>query len=80
MKDESLGHKIKILRNAKKLSQEKLAEKADLTHQHISRIENGQTSPRIAAPSKIAKVLNISLESLMMSMLRKKMRSIHLKF
>ena len=39
MKDESLGHKIKKLRKKKSLSQERLADKADLSQQHISRIE-----------------------------------------
>lgn len=64
MKDESLGHKIKTLRKSKKLSQEKLAEKADLTQQHISRIEKGKTFPGIATLSKITKVLDVPLESL----------------
>ena len=39
MKDETLGHKIKTLRKAKEMSQEKFAEKAELSQQHISRIE-----------------------------------------
>ena len=64
MKDESLGHKIKTLRNAKRLSQEKLAEKADLTQQHISRIEKGMTYPGVATLTKIAKAFNIPLDDL----------------
>ena len=64
MKDESLGHKIKTLRNAKRLSQEKLAEKADLTQQHISRIEKGLTYPGVATLTKIAKAFNIPLDDL----------------
>lgn len=42
---ETLGHKIKVLRKTKRLSQEKLADKADLSQQHISRIEKDLTFP-----------------------------------
>lgn len=61
MKDESLGHKIKKLRNMKSLSQEGLADKADLAQQHISRIERNLTYPSVATLSKIAKVLGVQL-------------------
>ena len=64
MKDEILGQKIKTLRKAKGLSQEKFAEKAELSQQHISRIENGQTYPGVATLAKIAKVLNIPMDDL----------------
>ncbi len=64
MKDETLGHRIKTLRKAKGLSQERFAEKADLTQQHISRIENGLIYPSVATLTKIAKVLNIPLDDL----------------
>ena len=64
MKDETLGHKIKTLRKAKDLSQEKFAEKAELSQQHISRIEKGLTYPGVATLTKIAKALNIPLDDL----------------
>lgn len=64
MKDESLGHKIKKLRKKKSLSQERLADKADLSQQHISRIEKNLTYPSVATLSKIAKVLGIQLDDL----------------
>ncbi len=35
MKDETLGHKIKTFRKAKEMSQEKFAEKAELSHNNI---------------------------------------------
>lgn len=54
MKDESLGHKIKKLRKKKSLSQERLADKVDLSQQHISRIERNLTYPSVATLSKIA--------------------------
>lgn len=61
---ETLGHKIKALRKIKKLSQERLADKADLSQQHISRIENGLTFPSVSALNKIANVLNIPIDDL----------------
>ena len=64
MKDESLGHKIKKLRKKKSLSQERLADKADLSQQHISRIERNLTYPSVATLSKIAKVLGVPLDDL----------------
>ena len=64
MKDEILGKKIKTLRKAKGLSQEKFAEKAELSQQHISRIEKGLTYPGVATLAKIAKVLNIPMDDL----------------
>ena len=64
MKDESLGHKIKKLRKKKSLSQERLADKADLSQQHISRIEKNLTYSSVATLSKIAKVLGIQLDDL----------------
>lgn len=64
MKDESLGHKIKKLRKKKSLSQERLADKVDLSQQHISRIEKNLTYPSVATLSKIAKVLGIQLDDL----------------
>jgi len=64
MNDETLGHKIKTLRKAKCLSQEKFAEKAELSQQHISRIEKGLTYPGVATLTKIAKALSIPLDDL----------------
>lgn len=61
---EKLGHKIKALRKTKNLSQEKLANKAELSQQHISRIEKGLTFPCVATLTKIANVLNISINDL----------------
>lgn len=55
MKDESLGHKIKKLRKKKSLSQERLADKADLSQQHISRIEKNLTYPSVQLYLKLQK-------------------------
>lgn len=59
-----MGNKIKALRKIKKLSQERLADKADLSQQHISRIENGLTFPSVSTLNKIANVLNTPIDDL----------------
>ena len=64
MSYENLGYKIKMLRKVRGLSQDKLAEKTNLTQQHISRIETGITYPGVSTLAKIAKVLNIQIDEL----------------
>ena len=39
----AIGKRIKIIRNARKITQEKLAEMSELTLAHISNIENGHS-------------------------------------
>ena len=62
--NEKIGIKIRLLRTKKKLSQEKLGEKADLSKNSISSIERGISSPSIETLDKIAKALNIELKEL----------------
>ena len=59
MNKDSIGHKIRILRQSKKLTQEKLAEKSNLSQQHISRIENGIVEPEYQTIYKLAYALDI---------------------
>lgn len=39
----AIGKRIKIIRNARKITQEKLVEMSELTLAHISNIENGHS-------------------------------------
>ena len=64
MNKDSIGHKIRILRQNKKLTQEKLAEKSNLSQQHISRIENGIVEPEYQTIYKLAYALDISVDTL----------------
>ena len=57
-----LGNKILELRKEKRLSQEQLAEKINVTRQTISNWELGETSPDLNQAKELAKVLNISLD------------------
>ncbi|CEG23900.1 HTH-type transcriptional regulator PuuR [Planococcus massiliensis] len=58
---ELLGKRVKEARLTKSYTQQDLAALCNLTKSHISKIENGQTSPAIATLSKIAQVLDAPL-------------------
>ncbi len=56
--------KIKELREKRKLTQEALAEKVDVTRQTILFLEKGKYNPSLRLAYKIAKVLNSKIENL----------------
>lgn len=60
-----LARRIRELRKINKLSQEKLAEKADVHPTYIGKIERAEMNPSIVFLEKIAKGLNISLGELL---------------
>ena len=57
-----LGLNIKAERVRKNITQEQFAEKLDMSLSHISKIEQGLTSPSAIAIFKMSKVLNINME------------------
>ncbi len=59
-----IGDKILELRKNTKMSQEKLAEKLNVTRQTISNWELGQTLPDIEQTKEISKIFNITLDEL----------------
>lgn len=62
--NEKIGIKTRVLRMRMKISQEKLAELADLNKNTIGMLERGEISPSIETLDKIAKALNIELKEL----------------
>lgn len=63
---ETIGDKIKQLRNKQGLTQDELARKSDLPHTTLTKIEtNVITKPSIQTVMKIASGLGISLDDLM---------------
>ena len=65
MKDSvkyKLGRNIKIERIRKDITQEKFAELIDMSLSHVSKIEQGLTSPTALALYKMSKILNIPME------------------
>ena len=59
---EKIGDRIRELRGGKKISQEKLAELADLDRTYISSVEKGKRNISIENIGKIAKALGCSLQ------------------
>ncbi len=59
-----IGLKIKLERAKRKLSQEKLAELADLSKTHVGDIERGATIPTVETLNRIANALGITLVEL----------------
>jgi len=60
-----LGEAIRAARKEAGLSQERLAEKADLSTVFISRVERGKESPSVDNLVKIASALGIRLRNLL---------------
>ena len=64
--NETIGDKIKLLRNKHGLTQDKFARKADLPYTTLTKIEtNVITKPSIQTVMKIAKGLGIKIDDLM---------------
>jgi len=63
--NETIGDKIKQLRNKQGLTQDELARKADLPYTTLTKIEsNVITKPTIQTVMKIANGLGITIDSL----------------
>ncbi len=59
-----LGKKVRGLRKAKKLSQSRLAERANLSEACIGTIERGHRTPRLPTLEKIASALGVEIKVL----------------
>lgn len=59
-----VGSRIRDLRNAKGLSQEKLALKADLDRTYIAGVESGKRNISIKSLEKIVNALDVSFQEL----------------
>ena len=62
--NRKMGIRIRVVRLDKKISQEKLAEFADVNRNTIGSIERGEISPTIETLYKIAAALDIELHDL----------------
>lgn len=62
--NRKIGIRIRVARLDKKISQEKLAEYADLNKNTVGSIERGEISPTIETLYKIASALDIELHDL----------------
>ena len=59
---EKIGKRIREIRESKKISQEKLAELADLDRTYISSVEKGKRNISIENIEKITKALDHTLQ------------------
>ncbi len=60
--DNTFGKKLKQIRKAKGLTQEKLAELAGVHEKHISKLELGTYKPSFATLSKVLSVLDLEID------------------
>lgn len=60
-----IGKRIRELRTKAKLSQEQVAERADISEKHIGDIERGNVNVSIVILERIAKALDAGLEELL---------------
>jgi XRE family transcriptional regulator, regulator of sulfur utilization len=61
---KALGETIRCLRKEAGLSQEALAEKADLHHNYVGELERGEKAATVDTLVKIAKALNVRVRDL----------------
>lgn len=61
----AIGQRIRSMRKARKLTQEKLAELADISVVHMSHIETGVTKLSLPVIVKIADALDVRVDSLL---------------
>lgn len=57
----SIGYKIKSVRKEKGITQEELANLANISRSHLSSVENGRNDISIKKLSDLAKVMNVSV-------------------
>ena len=67
MKSESvkLGKNLKRIRTSKGISQGDIARSLEVSRGFISTIENGKTNPTLATITKLAKALDVSVDTLL---------------
>ena len=59
-----LGARVRDLRRARGLTQERLAERANVKAETMSRIENGVNTPDLATLARIAKALKVGVPTM----------------
>lgn len=61
----NIGENIRLNREKSGMTQEQLAQKAEVTRNYISDLENNRYIPSVKTLTKIAKVLNMNLDFLL---------------
>lgn len=63
-KKQLLGARIREIRKIRELSQEELAERADISTQYVSNIERGKENPTLDLLLRLAEALRVTLGQL----------------
>ncbi|MFI3326664.1 MAG: helix-turn-helix transcriptional regulator [Clostridia bacterium] len=71
MNSKLIGKRIQSARENAGLSQEQLAENADISHTFMTKIECGNRTPSLETLVKICNALNVSADTLLMDVLDK---------
>lgn len=74
MNQKAIGRRIKFARENKKLTQEQLAELANLSPMHISVIERGIKLPKLETLINIANILDVSADELLQDVVNNQTR------
>jgi transcriptional regulator with XRE-family HTH domain len=61
---ERIGLNVQRLRRAKGLTQEELADRAEMHQTYLSGVENGARNPSVLVLARIAKALSVDIEEL----------------
>ncbi len=61
---DRLGRKVQKLRKDTGLSQEKLAEKINISRTHMGHVEQGRKSPSLKVMTKLARALKVKVSEL----------------
>lgn len=72
----ALGHRVKELREGLGLSQQQLAEQADLDITYISGIERGKRNPGLNSLNQLARALKVPLPALLSDLRQPRQREI----
>jgi len=64
-KNRTFGQSVYRLRNAANLTQEQLAEKADISRRYVQMIESSQYAPTIEVASRLRVAFGVSWDELM---------------
>lgn len=59
-----LGHKVRTLRNSLGMTQEQLAEGAEISLKHLGEIERGRGNPTLTTLAALSKALHVTLSEL----------------
>jgi len=64
LRTRALGEAIRTFRKKAKLTQERLAERADLNYKYLGEVERGEKTISVEALARIAQALNVRMAQL----------------